>query len=439
MNPDKFPSAMRCAFAAKLPVMMWGPPGVGKSSIVRKVAGAFRKVRDIRLALLDPTDMRGIPFYNPETNSAEWAKTTLFPLVRDGELEEAQAGLERAKAHLLQEQATMAANEEELVQIKASGGSGSSDISVCMARINAAKDRASKFEVDIERIEKAIARIKEAIDSNDIVFLDEINAAPPVIQAAAYQLVLDRQIGEYRLPDGVDIVAAGNREGDKGVTFKMPTPLLNRFVHLDFDHSFNDWYDWAVQSNVHPHVIGYIKYRNDALMKFDPSSKSHGFATPRTWEFSSRILTQADRDGLDRSVLTELLKGTLGEGIALEFVAFLQIVGTLPDPLDILQGKVKRLQNNVELSAKYSLIIALGQRLKFMYDQYGGKEISKENMEKWTELADNYFLFIHDQFDDEFCVLGVRDCFKNLQLPMSKAPSFRDKFVKKYGDLVMRA
>lgn len=368
MNPEQIPSVLKLAFNAKLPVMMWGPPGVGKSSVIKQVAASYgneedgklgRRVRDIRLALLDPTDLRGIPFYNPKTNTAEWAIASLLP-------------------------------QDE--------------------------------------------------NSTDIIFLDEINAAPPVIQAAAYQLVLDRAIGEYKLPDGVDIVAAGNRDTDKAVVFKMPTPLLNRFIHIDFEANFDNWYNWAIQNGINPNVIGFLKYKTNFLMKFDPKTVSRGFPTPRSWEFTSKILFEAEKMGMKEALVREIIKGTIGEGTAIEFFGHMKVAKNLPDPMGILDGSIKKLGGKVEMSARYSMIIALGQKLKTLHDAVEKQDSKKkEAFTKWSGYADNYFTFIHDNFDDEFCIMGVRDCFKNLKLPMAKTPLYRKTFVKKYGNMIMAA
>ena len=144
---------------SKIPVFVWGNPGVGKSSIIKQIANdKAMEFIDLRLSLLDPTDLRGIPFFDVNNKSAVWAKPEFLP------------------------------------------------------------------------------------DTNSlaygILFLDEINSAPPTVQAAAYQLILDRKIGEYTLPVNYAIVAAGNYESDRGVTYRMPTPLANRFVHLDFELPF---------------------------------------------------------------------------------------------------------------------------------------------------------------------------------------------------------
>jgi MoxR-like ATPase len=91
-----------------------------------------------------------------------------------------------------------------------------------------------------------------------VLFLDEMNSAAPAVQAAAYQLILNRRIGQYKLPDNVLIVAAGNRDADKGVTYRMPAPLANRFVHLELAVDFDDWFQWAVDNDIHQDVVGYL-------------------------------------------------------------------------------------------------------------------------------------------------------------------------------------
>lgn len=349
MRPSEASTALGLAFSARLPVMMWGSPGIGKSAVVKQRAKAEgREVYDIRLALLDPTDLRGIPFYNPEKQTAEWAVASMLP---------------------------------------------------------------------------------QDPDSKVIIFLDEINAAPPSVQAAAYQLVLDRAIGEYRLPEGVDIVAAGNREGDKAVTFKMPTPLLNRFIHIDFDVHFDDWHEWAIKNRIHEHVVAFLNHKKNLLNKFDAKSMSRGFPTPRSWEFVSRLLYANSEGG--STILKSMIAGAVGEGAAVEFWGFREISMKLPLPLDVLKGKVKEMPDRDNLSAAYSMIISLNYELQSQHEKLGK---SKE----WLEMGATYFEFIHDNFNPEYCVMGVRDALKNMKLPLVQVPNWK-KFAKDYSKLVMAA
>jgi len=172
VGPKASKKAIRKAINVRRPVFLWGPPGIGKSDLVKQIGDdAGREVIDVRLALWEPTDIKGIPYYNADQGKMVWAPPAELP-------------------------------------------------------------------VDPE--------------SKAIIFLDELNSAPPAVQAAAYQLILNRRVGTYVLPKGVDVVAAGNREGDRGVTYRMPAPLANRFVHLEMKVDFDDWQDWATLNKVHP-------------------------------------------------------------------------------------------------------------------------------------------------------------------------------------------
>lgn len=169
-------------------------------------------------------------------------------------------------------------------------------------------------------------------DGEGIIFLDELNAAPPLVQAACYQLILDRKLGEYSLPDGWSIVAAGNRETDRAVTSRMSSALANRFIHLNFDVDLNDWVEWALSAGVEVEVIAFIRFRPGLLHQFDPTKNEKTFATPRTWEFVSDILKVSP----DRNVEFDLIAGTVGEAAAAEFMGFLKIYRELPDPDAVL-------------------------------------------------------------------------------------------------------
>jgi MoxR-like ATPase len=127
-----------------------------------------------------------------------------------------------------------------------------------------------------------------------ILFLDELNCASPAVQASAYQLILDRKVGEYKLPKGVTIIAAGNRDSDKGVTFRMAAPLLNRFVHIEVDYCLDTWLQWAERNEIHASIIKYLKEypkdfastENGNIIQKDVKA----FATPRSWHYVSDCL-----------------------------------------------------------------------------------------------------------------------------------------------------
>lgn len=231
MKPQRVAEVLESLFSTRWPPFLWGPPGVGKSSVVRAVAAKLGlPLIDLRASLLDPTDLRGIP--TVEGGQARWCSPEFLP--------------------------------------RGDGSSG-------------------------------------------ILFLDELNAAPPLVQASLYQLTLDRRIGEYQLPDGWRIAAAGNRSEDGAVTFRMPSALANRFVHLEFEADFEDWRGWAVDHDIHPWVVGFLSVRKELLCSTQKAER--GFPTPRSWEMASDVLKTV---GNHRNA-QDILVGTIGEAAAVEF------------------------------------------------------------------------------------------------------------------------
>ena len=346
-------SLLRC-FAKQRPVFLWGPPGIGKSDLVSGIANELGAVMiDLRLSQMDPTDIRGIPFYNKEINKMDWAAPIELP-------------------------------DEEF---------------------------ASKYPLVV-------------------LFLDELNAAPPAVQAAAYQLILNRAVGKYRLPDNVVMVAAGNRESDKGVTFRMPSPLANRFVHLEVRDDFPSWEHWAVQNKIHKDVVGYLAFAKQDLFDFDPRSSSRSFATPRSWAFVSELLDDNDND----SSTTDLVAGTVGEGMAVKFMAHRKISGQMPNATDILAGRVTELKIK-EISAMYSLTVSLCYELKEAYEKSLGSK-----QEKFNEMADYFFRFMMDNFTTELVVMGARVAITTYGIPFvpNKLKNF-DEFHKRFGKYVVAA
>ena len=346
--------ALQQCFKTKRPVFLWGPPGIGKSELVANMAEEMQgHMIDLRLGQMDPTDIRGIPFYNKEANVMDWAPPIELPT-------------------------------EEL---------------------------ASQYPVIV-------------------LFLDEMNSAAPSVQSAAYQLILNRRVGKYKLPDNVVMVAAGNREGDKGVTYKMPSPLANRFVHLEMRPDFDAWQRWAVQNNIHKDVVGYVSFAKQDLFDFDPKSSSRAFATPRSWTFVSQLL----ESDLPTNIETDLVAGTVGDGTAVKFMAHRKVAGQMPNPRDILDGKVKELKVK-EISAMYSLTVSMCYELK---DLNTKKE--KISSDEWHEKVDNFFKFMMENFTTELTVMGARVALTVYNLPFvpNKLKTF-DEFHKRFGKYIVQA
>lgn len=231
-----------------------------------------------------------------------------------------------------------------------------------------------------------------------VLFLDELNAAPPLVQAACYQLVLDRCIGEYRLPDGWCVVAAGNRDKDRTVTHRMPTALANRMVHLDFDADLDDWLDWAENAGIRPEVRAFLRFRPRLLHSFDPASADRAFPSPRSWEFVSKILDAAP----SQDVEYELFRGTVGRVCAAEFAGFLDVWHGLPDVDEVLSDPLHA-RVPEEPAALYALCEALGLRA------------CEENMEALADYA--------QRLPAEFGVLLMREAVCHRE-SLAASPAF---------------
>jgi len=259
-------------------VMLWGPPGIGKSQAVREIArklenttGKRVNVTDVRLLLFNPIDLRGIPTANEDKTLAIWLKPQIFQME----------------------------DSEEVI---------------------------------------------------NILFLDEISAAPQSVQAAAYQITLDRVVGEHRLPDNCIVIAAGNRTTDKSVVYKMPKALANRLMHLEISDNFDSWKAWAIETGINAKVVGFLSFKRNCLMGFDASSEDLAFATPRSWEMVSNLLNNVDEDIEN---MYSLIAGLVGIGNAVEFRTWASVYNELPSIEDIFKGK------NPDIPSKADVMYAL--------------------------------------------------------------------------------
>ncbi len=268
---------------AALPsVMLWGPPGVGKSQAVRQIAkniaaktGKRTEITDVRLLLFNPIDLRGIPVANEDKTLAVWLKPKIF-------------------------------------------------------------------------------QMDPSEDVVNILFLDEISAAPQSVQAAAYQITLDRVVGEHKLPENCIVIAAGNRVTDKSVSFKMPKALANRLLHIEIEGSFESWKSWAVRAGIHPKVVGYLSTHPNRLFGFDPSTEDLAFATPRSWEMVSNLLNLVSEDV---KKMFAMVAGLIGIGTATEFMTWCKVFSNLPTMQEVFSGRATKVpQKSDEM---YALVCAM--------------------------------------------------------------------------------
>ena len=181
-----------------------------------------------------------------------------------------------------------------------------------------------------------IFQMDESKDVVNILFLDEISSAPQSVQAAAYQITLDRVVGEHKLPENCIVISAGNRLTDKSVVYKMPKALSNRLMHIDVEGNFDSWKKWAILNGINEKIIAFLDFRRDYLFGFDSSNDDLAFPTPRTWEMVSNILNYVDGD-IDKSY--GYIAGLVGSGVAIELRSYTKVYAGLPDIDDIFSGK----------------------------------------------------------------------------------------------------
>ncbi len=333
MRPSQIAAVLECEFigaaGVRAPVMLWGPPGVGKSQLVAQIAERHGvSLVDIRLAQMEPTDLRGIPFR--DGRHVVWSVPAVLP-------DAARHGL------------------------------------------------------------------------RGILFLDEITSAVPTVTAAAYQLILDRRLGEYQVPPGWAIFAAGNRHGDRGVTFQMPAPLANRFTHYELAPDLDDWIVWAHRTGIDPRLIAFLRFRPDLLFDFDPARYSVAFPSPRSWQFASGALAKF---AAAPELLGEALQACVGTAAGLACRAYVEHLGALPDPAEIIAGRIRDVPRSVEL--QYALAAALV------------RHVARRAAAEQAAAASSVLAYARGFPQRELGVMLVTDLQRVLGRPLYDIPAFAE-------------
>lgn len=468
LKPSEIANAIRTLIPTARSGFVWGAPGISKSQVAQQIATetgiAFI---DVRLSQMDPTDLRGIP-YPTKVGGREgvrWSVPYVLPedldlnyVVRLDEIGEHKLDIanpvgsngihyctkpkitvksltEGAKVEIIQQY--LRDEDDELVYFNDEGdvvaeGKGKPrevpnlDSVVVRLLNDAGKEVTGKVRVIVKGRARAL------------LALEEFNSASPTVQAAAYQFVLDRRLGEYIVPAGVAIIAMGNRDTDKGITYKMSTPVANRFVHLEMRPDFDDWQLWALKAKVHSEVVGYVSQFKNHLFDFDPGTAARGFPTPRSWHAVSDILNESP-DMPDMTALG-LICGAIGDGTGIQFLEFRKIARDLPAADDILSGKLKQMPKAVEVSLAYALTTTLCYELLERWNKFNRKPQWNQSADyqKWMDEADNFIEFIMKNFQPEISIMATRAAVQVHKLPfhMSKMKNFQ-KFADKYRSLVM--
>ena len=197
----------------------------------------------------------------------------------------------------------------------------------------------SEFGKVTEWMIPKIFQLDPSDDVINILFLDELTSAPPAIQAAAYQICLDKTIGEHKLPENCLVIAAGNRTSDRSVAYRMPNALANRMIHYQVEADYHGWMKWALKENVHPLVVSFLSFMPDKLNCEDVELNEVAFPTPRSWMFVSDLLYVMSDKKVEE--LHHMISGAIGIGMALEFEAFAKVKDTIPAVAGIFKGEKK--------------------------------------------------------------------------------------------------
>lgn len=283
----------------KITPMLWGPPGIGKSAIVKQVAQELRiDLVDLRLPQLDPPDIRGIPVPNAQTKRMDWYHPECFPTNGEG-----------------------------------------------------------------------------------ILFLDEIEKATVAVKHAALQLVLDRQIGSYKLPEKWSIVCAGNRMDDGAYSQDLGSALANRMMHFEIIVDYHAWVQWALQNNINDSILGYLAFRPDHLYYYEPGANA--FPTPRSWEMANTMLSGVE----NIAEQNELLEAVVGNIVGVEYRTWLTVYKNVKVEDILLKGILpdfNKLEKGKEKSFIYAVTTAVAHYVKQRKDFDG----IHENTAKFVTFLD---------------------------------------------------
>jgi MoxR-like ATPase len=459
LRPSDVKGAMRGMFAANKPAFIWGPPGIGKSAIMLELANETPSAIysddetgaplmgvafvDVRLSQMDPTDIRGMPYKVEEegvTTGVAWSPPLIFPL-----------DIDKVFNRFIEAIPTR-------LSFKSVNPTGTNGIHYCRKPsitatainpdLKAVITAQTPENVTVKLVDKdgvlhaGKVNIHVEGEVEAILAFEEMNSAPPSVLAACYQVIHDRRIGDFELGRLVRQVAMGNREDDRGVSFKMPTPLMNRFGHLEMAENFRDWQTWAVRANVSPDVVGFLSAFENKMFDFNPGSGARGFPTPRSWKNTSDRL-KSDAPTTDTQLMATIY-GFVGDAAGAEFFEFRKIAQSLPTPHDVLSGRVTKLggesKNRTALS--FALTTSLLYVLKKADAELVSQGIEAESKDKkrneWYSMADFYIQFALDNFKPDVNVMGIRSALQTHGLPINGMRCKNwTQFVRTYKDVMM--
>lgn len=159
-----------------------------------------------------------------------------------------------------------------------------------------------------------------------LIFVDELNSASRNVIAAAYRVILDKEVGQHKLHPNVAIICAGNLASDKAIVNNMGTAMQSRLIHLVLETNFNGWLEEVAIPHDYDHrVIAFLAQYPNKLMDFKPDHSELTYCCPRSWEFMHRLVKgkEVSQDKIP------LYAGTITSGVAVEFVTFCKLFDNL--------------------------------------------------------------------------------------------------------------
>ncbi len=423
---------------------IWGAMGIGKTECVRDLGKMWGcRIVALHLPQFDPTDLKGIPVREPD-GRVIWVPSSYLPqqvtkkvssnTVIDETLELHMPNAVSVAVHIIDPDGRVVSSHNDsfirdFSEIKANVlvdlGEGEVKVSA-----KSTKDHADLSGYIIRVIDKAV------------LFLDELSAAVPEVQNAALQLCLDRRVGEYDVPHNVPIVAAGNRESDAAFVHPMSAPLSNRFCHIRMVPALDDWIEWAMIKKVHPHILGYLQWKgSQSLMKFEPDKMAEGdggFPTPRSWYKLGQQMT----DNLPEVVQNAIITGYIGKSMGHDFISYRKVCELLPSTDDILRGVKVKIDDDLDIGAKYGLATALCYRLQDYHDKYfdDANENSPEKQpEEWKTASQAFVGFVDKHLGKEMTVLCIHIVSRHLGISFTKFRGTKFAgFATKYRKILSR-
>lgn len=454
MSPSQVYNAIGKARNSNRSVFLWGPPGISKSETSKQYATDHNLAFvDIRLSQLDPTDLRGIPYPVSENNvtGVRWSAPLMLP-----------QNLNTSKVFEVKYP------ETTIMDFTLANPKGSNGIHYVKTphfelksfTPNATAKIINSTPTSVEfglydndgNLTTGNVRVTITGEAEAIVGLEEFNSAPPSIQAGSYQLILDKMLGEYISPKGIYWMAMGNRDTDRGITFKMGSAISNRFVHIEMHHSFDDWQKWALTNYIHPHVVAYISTFEDKFFESNPDTASRDFPTLMAWHLVSDILYNTKFCGEeDFAIMSGLVTDAIGDAVGMKIMAFHEVARGLPEVSQIISGRITKLElTSDQMNAKTQIMIALTTSMLYELKECENKlrrgfpnnkhlsEMGARGDELYM-LCDNFLGFMITNFSPEITLMGVRAYSMTYRLPIEfdKIKNFR-VIAEKYGSLILK-